>query len=93
MTDIDILSADAIIGDDAQRFMDSDLGRVVLGLAEQEGLEALENLKGTPPEDSNRIRELQNIIWRSESFKRWLSELITDGEQALRSIQHDEESQ
>jgi hypothetical protein len=92
MTDVDTLSAEAILGDDADKFLRSDLGKVVIGLAIQEAEEAKEEFKTVNPENSARIRELQNIIWRAESFEGWLRGLVVEGEQALQSLQHDEEA-
>lgn len=92
MTDVDTLSAEAILGDDADKFLRSDLGKVVIGLAIQEADEAKEEFKTVNPEDSKRIRELQAIIWRAESFEGWLRGLVVEGEQALQSLQHDEEA-
>lgn len=86
------LVAEALIGDEAEAFMNSELGRVVLGIAEQEAKVALEDLKSASVNDQERIRALQNTIWRCESFKQWLSELIDQGQQALEALRHDEDA-
>jgi hypothetical protein len=90
--DEDTLAAEAIIGDEAEAFMHSDLGRTILGIADQEAQDALAQLKSAQPTDTEKIRSLQNIIWRSEQFKGWLADLIDRGVQALRVIQHEEET-
>ena len=74
--------AHAILGRDAEEFFNSDLGRYVKGRAEAEKTEALEQLSRVSPWRRNRIRQLQNEVWRAESVVAWIAELITLGEQA-----------
>jgi hypothetical protein len=93
MTDEDVLAAETLIGDDADKFMRSDLGRTIMGIAKQEAEIAFEDLKHVDPNDVNKVRELQNIIWRAESFEAWLLELVKRGEQALQIMEYDEEYQ
>lgn len=93
MTDVDTLSAEVVIGDDADKFLRSDLGKVVIGLAIQEAEDAKEEFKTVDPTDSKRIMQLQAVIWRAESFESWLRGLVVEGEQALQSLQHDEDAQ
>lgn len=76
------LIAEAILGRDSEEFIQSELGRYVLGRAEGERQEALAELARVSPWRRNRIRHLQNVIWRAESVGGWLSELITNGRQA-----------
>ena len=75
--------AEAIIGDEAKRFKESDLGRTVLGMAEQEKQAAYEELALVNPSEPEAVRQLQNVVWRVDSFKGWLNELITKGENAI----------
>lgn len=82
----DELLAEAIIGRDAEEFISSELGRVIIGRAELEYSEALEGLKSADPEDCSLIRELQNKAWRAESLKGWLAELVIAGKQALETL-------
>ena len=81
------LAAEALIGDDSEAFMRSELGRTVLGIAELEAQDAIQELKSAS--DLVHIRELQNRIWRAESFGSWLTELIDRGSQAIQAIQHE----
>lgn len=78
----DTLMAEAILGQDAQEFVKTELGRYILGRARQEKAEALEQLGRVSPWRRNRIRQLQNEVWRADSIAGWLSELITSGRQA-----------
>ena len=81
----------ALIGDEAERFLKTDLGRTMLGLAQQEAELAYDALKSVSASDTEKIRELQAKIWRAETFETWLRELISDAEQSLRILQHQDE--
>lgn len=88
--DIETLEAEAIIGDEADRFLRSDLGKTLIGLARQEAQDAMLELKKADPKDSEAIRSLQSRIWRAESFEEWLTSLAHSGEIALKTIELDE---
>ena len=83
----DELAAEAILGDEARRFLDGDLGKYMRGVAEQEIQEAILELEDADPEDKKKIREIQNKIWRARNFTGWLNELVQRGEEALRAFQ------
>lgn len=78
----DVLMAEAVLGRDAQDFIASDLGRYILGRCKQEKADALEQLARVSPWRRNRIRQLQNAVWRAEAVSGWLVELISAGRQA-----------
>lgn len=84
------LIAEALIGDEAKKFLDSDFGKTLMGLAQQEATLAMGLLKSADPEDSKTIRSIQNDIWRAEKFEEWLIDLISAGETALRLYQQQE---
>jgi hypothetical protein len=86
----DLLYAEAILGKDAEEFMASDVGRYLLGRAEQEADEANDKLKRISPWRRRRITELQNEIWRAESVKGWLIEIIRAGEAAEHALEQQE---
>ena len=77
------LYAEGIMGRDAEDFIQGDLGQYLIGCAEQEIKTATDALKKVHPWRTRRIRELQNEIWRAESFQSWLSELVIRGRQAV----------
>lgn len=81
--------AEAMLGKDAEEFIKSEIGRFLTGCAEQEVVEAMEYLKKVHPWRTRRIKELQNQIWRAESFKSWLAELVIRGKQALQHLDED----
>ena len=78
----DELQAEMVIGDDARRFLESELGRTILGMADQEKTGALLGLAQVDASDAAKIRELQNVIWRADAFAGWLAELIQRGQDA-----------
>lgn len=83
MSDDDELIATAEIGDEARKFIESDLGKMLLGMAQQEIDAAREGLQDIDPSDTKAITALQNKAKTAGNFKTWLTELITNGEQAL----------
>lgn len=81
------LYAEAALGRQVEGFFQGDLGRYLLGCADQEIESAMDELKHVHPWRSRKIRDLQNKIYRAESFKVWLSELIIRGQQALATLE------
>lgn len=81
--------AEAVLGRDAEDFLRSDLGRYMLGRCDQEIAEAGQALATVSPWRRNRIRQLQNEIWRAQSIKGWLAELVTAGRQAEQVLEDD----
>jgi hypothetical protein len=85
------LYAEAVLGKDAEEFLKSDIGRIMLARAEEEESEALEALAGVSSWRRRRIAELQARIWRARSFKQWLTELVVTGRQALQQLETPED--
>lgn len=82
----EILFAEAAFGRDVQDFMESEIGRLIVGRAEQEAAIAIELLKKASPNDSVEITRLQNQIFVAESIKGWLAQAVSDGLQAERVL-------
>jgi hypothetical protein len=82
----DELIAEAEIGDEAKNFLESDLGKCVLGMAQQDAEAATAKLKTVDPEDAKAVRSLQNEIWKAETFGAYVAELFTRGENALQAF-------
>jgi hypothetical protein len=78
----DLLIAEAVLGRDAQDFFNSEIGRYIVGRCEQEKRDAQDQLSRVSPWRRNRIRQLQNEVWRSEAVVSWLAELISSGREA-----------
>lgn len=77
------LIAAAELGDEAKRFKESDLGKCMLGMAQQETGFAQIALETISPTDTEGIRALQNQAKLGRMFEEWLDELIDKGESAL----------
>lgn len=71
------------IGEGAQKFLESELGKKIIDLADQERREALEDLATVNPKDELRIIELQLKAKFGERFAAWLVSLISEGENAI----------
>jgi len=78
----EVLWAEATLGRDAAEFLASDVGRYLIGRCEQEVADAQDKLASVSPWRRNRIRQLQNEIWRAKSVREWLIEIVRAGEQA-----------
>ena len=81
------LYAEAVLGKDAEQFFKTELGQYVLGRSMQDSEEVTAELKVTPPEDTNKVRELQNLIQVCEKTLVWLNEAIIEGRQALEQLE------
>lgn len=85
-----LLFAEAVLGRDAEEFLATDLGRYLVGRCDQEIEEAQAELSRVSPWRRRRIQQLQNTIWRAQSFKGWLGALITDGHAAQAALEDQE---
>lgn len=85
---LDELIAEAELGDEANRFFESDLYRFFKGAAEQEVVKAQEMLGEADPDDAKAISDLQKHIRLYKSFDQWLRELIDRGNNALEVYRH-----
>lgn len=88
MTELDGLIAEAELGDEAKRFLESDLYRCIVGMAEQEVLAAQEALGHVDPTKSDDIRQFQNQIKLFKTFDLWLKQLVSQGDNAMHIFQH-----
>lgn len=84
------LYAEAMLGRDVEEFLSSDIGRYLVARAEEEEKAALEQLATVAPWRRRRITQLQAQVWRAQSFKSWLGELIVTGRQALQHLESEE---
>jgi hypothetical protein len=85
------LVAQAILGKDAEEFLNTDIGRYLVGCAEQEIADATDKLFKVSPWRRRRIAELQSQVWRAQSFQTWLAEIITTGRQAIDTLEQKDE--
>jgi len=86
----DMLLAEAMLGRDAEEFLATDIGRYLVGRAQIEADEAMAKLKRTASWRRRRITELQAEIWRAESLRSWLGELVASGKAAEAALEQAE---
>lgn len=84
------LMADLRLGIEAEAFLVSDIGRYLAQRAECERDEALADFRAVDPTDSEKVRQIQNRIWRAETFVGWLTEAINVGRYAAQELQSPE---
>lgn len=87
----EILFAEAVLGKEAEEFLASQVGRYLVGRAEQEEREALNLLATVSPWRRNRIRQLQCDVAVARSIKGWLAEMITAGNAAMHQLELSQE--
>lgn len=85
----DVIAA-ALIGEEARKFVESDLGQKVLLMAREQTESAQEALESVDPEDPKLIRELQNKAKLGRMFNDYLVELISKGEQSIAVFRQEE---
>lgn len=83
-----LLLAEAMLGEDALRFARSDLGRYLIGRADQEIKMATLALKTVYPWRWRRITHLQNKIAVAERVKAWILEAIVSGRTAMSEVEN-----
>lgn len=86
------LFVEATLGREAIEFFRSDIGRYMVGCAQQEYALASAKLKKVAWWRKRRIQELQNEIWRAEQFMVWLRDLIIRGKASEMSLEEREET-
>jgi hypothetical protein len=72
----------AAFGVEVEQFQYSLIGKYLIARAEAERGAALEALAEVMPTDAERIRRLQGVIQRCDSFGHWLAEAMVAGENA-----------
>lgn len=71
---------------EVRAFCDSIVGRFLLAKAEAERTEALEQLAEVDAADRERVRELQLVVRRADSFQQWLADAVIEGENAEQEL-------
>lgn len=84
--------SEAALGRDAREFIDSNIGRYMLGCAQQEYADAMIKLKTVAWWRRRRIIELQNKAWRAEALLTWLRDLVIKGKAAELALEEGEET-
>jgi hypothetical protein len=80
------------IGEQATEFINSDLGRYIIGCARQDLQDAHRKLAKTLPFRWRRIQQLQNEIAMAEKFILYLRDLVIRGKAAELSLEERDET-
>lgn len=86
------LFAEHDLGDQAQEFLNSDLGKYMVGCAKQDLEAAHEKLKTVLPFRWRRIQQLQNEIALAERFLLYVRDLVIRGKAAERALEERDET-
>ena len=84
------LVAEVDLGGQAAEFMQSDIGRHLIGCLKQEIVLAQDALSSTSPWRFLKVQELQNRIWRAKFMLVWLRELLIGGKSAQSALNETE---
>lgn len=88
----DELKAEVLIGDDAEKFVESELGRIVLGMAEQDLRNAMLDFAEADITNQGQVAKIQQEVKVAIRFDRYLRELIEKGREALTAWRQQNES-
>jgi hypothetical protein len=80
--EIETMHAEVAVGDIFKGWIQSDIGRYVVGRAEQYELSALRRLRDIDPNDKVAIARLQADAAMPGRFLQWIEEAINQGEVA-----------
>ena len=86
-----LLYSEVVIGKDAEEFMVSELGKTMIGLAQQDYADALITLGETSWFSFGKHRELQQRAQVAKMFVGYIRDLIVRGRQAQTALREGEE--
>lgn len=86
MTDRRTLEAEIVLGDDMEKWLQSDQGRYMVAGFESYEAEAVEALTKVWPWRWRRIAQLQERIRLARRFSQIAAEAVVNGQQALQAI-------
>ena len=81
----------AEFGRQVELFWSSRIGEYLADRIRDVYTTAIEELKTVDPEDSKRIRILQNEVFKATSVEQWLSDVVLDGLKSLEILEGDRE--
>lgn len=74
------------LGEETRAFLNSKIGQHIKRCAERDIARACIELQTVDPEDSKKVRELQNKILVARSIPDWLDDAIATAEQAFQLV-------
>lgn len=91
MNESQILLDTAVLGEQIDQFMKSDVGQYLLAHAAAQEAAGLEELKRVKCTDSEAVWQAQNKVWIAEKFRTWLEDAVGAGLQAQMVLENREE--
>lgn len=88
---IEEVKAHVVLGKDAEDFLDSDLGRAILGMAKQDADAATDLFARVNASDISQVVEAQVQIRTAMRFAQYLVELITRGKEEFAAYKQQKE--
>jgi hypothetical protein len=88
----DELIAEALLGEEAEKFLESAVGRYLIGAAQQEVAAAQEDLENADPSNEKAIRDIQCRAKVGRMIEKWLLELVDKGRAAVEIYQHERDT-
>lgn len=82
----------ALLGADAEMFKRTKLGQYILDRCAIESERAMRELKKVDSRDHEAIQDLQNEIWKNESFELFLDDAIHSGHLAMQNLEKIDEA-
>lgn len=78
-SETEILLDVAVLGEQVDQFLKSDVGRYLLEQAEAEERQGILELRVVDCNNAEAVRKAQNKAWRGEHVKLWLNNAISAG--------------
>jgi len=83
-----LLLSEVELGVAVEQFARSTVGKYLIDRSKGEAEDAIERLKTADPDNAKLIRDLQNEIWRAETFEKYLTDAILGGRNAEEQLIH-----
>jgi len=87
----EILLDVAVLGEQVDQFLKSDIGKYLIDQAESEYEAGIESLKNCDPYDPKAINAALAVVKRAESIKSWLMQAVSAGLKARMILEDREE--
>ncbi len=80
------LSARVFLGAEAERFLQSSVGRYMVQRAEAQREQAIADFARAAPTDAAAIMAAQMKLRMADGFQQWIADLLQDGQEAERQV-------
>jgi len=74
-----VLVATAVLGQQIDSFLRSDVGKYLHARAKRVYNAAVEDFKRVAPTDSAKVMQIQSDMWKAEAFMGWMEQGIQEG--------------